>query len=95
MAHHRDAKKRLKQNEKQRMRNKSVRTFFRGKVRACREAIEAGDPALAKERLKDADSAIRVAVRKGVIHSNTASRYVSRLTKKVNSLSSPTASGSA
>ena len=95
MAHHKDTKKRLKQNEIQRVRNKSVRTIFRGRIRACREAIASGDAALAKDRLKEADSAIRVAVRKGVIHANTANRYVSRLTKQVNSLSSPTASGSA
>lgn len=95
MAHHKDAIKRLKQNERRRVRNKSVRTNFRGKIRSCREAIAAGDATLAKAKLKEADSAIRVAVRKGVIRSNTASRYISRLTRQVNTISSQSASGSA
>jgi small subunit ribosomal protein S20 len=95
VAHHSDAKKRLKQNETRRLRNKSARTFFRGKVRACREAIASGDSSIAKEKLKEADSAIRIAVRKGVIKPNTGSRYISRLVKQVNALSSPSASSSA
>ncbi len=94
MAQHKDAVKRLKQSEGRRERNKSVRTLFRGRIRSCREAIAAGDAALAKQRLHEADSAIRTAVRKGVIHSNTANRYISRLTRQVNSLTSQ-ASGSA
>jgi small subunit ribosomal protein S20 len=89
LAHHRDAKKRLRQNENRRLRNKAVRTQFRGKVRACREAIARGEAEQARAMLKQTDSALRVAVRKGVIHKNTADRYISRLTRQVNSLSTP------
>ena len=49
-------------------------------------AIAANDKELAKANLSLAISEIEKACSKGVIHRNTASRKVSRLTKKVNSL---------
>jgi small subunit ribosomal protein S20 len=95
LAYHRDAKKRLKQSEKRRVRNMAVRSFFRGRIRACRTAIQARDEALARERFREAERAIRRAMSKGVIHSNTADRYISRLAQQVNSLSSQAKSGPA
>jgi len=95
LAYHRDAKKRMKQNEKRRVRNMAGRSFFRGRVRACRTAIQAQDETLARERFREAERAIRRAMSKGVIHPNTANRYISRLAQQVNSLSSQAQSGPA
>lgn len=87
MAHHKDAKKRLKQNEKRRLRNKAVRSVFRKNIKECRQAIESKDQTLAKEKFKEAEKSIRKAVSKGVIHANTGNRYISRMAQKINSLS--------
>ena len=86
MAHHKDAKKRIRQIEKRTLRNKSVRTFYRNKIKAVKSAVEAGDGEAARSALKTAISAIDRAVAKNVLHKNTASRYKSRLSKSVNGL---------
>ena len=55
-------------------------------IKKVETAIAANDKELAKANLSLAISEIEKACSKGVIHRNTASRKVSRLTKKVNSL---------
>ncbi len=86
MAHHKDAKKRIRQTEKRTLRNKSVRTFYRNKIKAVKSAVEAGDQAAAQTALTSAISAIDRAVSKNVLHQNTASRYKSRLSTSVKGL---------
>lgn len=53
-------------------------------MKRVRNALEGGDLAVATETLPKAVKAISKAATKGVIHSNTASRYISRLTVAVN-----------
>ncbi len=88
MAHHKDALKRIKQTEKRRLRNKAVRTAFRGKVKDVRDAVQAGDAAAAEKALREAVVSLDKAVSKNVLHKNTADRQKSRLTRAVNSLKS-------
>jgi small subunit ribosomal protein S20 len=83
VAIHKDALKRAKQNEKRRLRNKDVRTFYRNRIKAVRAAIEAEDLPTAEDALKKAIRAIDGAVSKNVLHKNTASRYKSRLSRAV------------
>jgi small subunit ribosomal protein S20 len=58
-----------------------VRSRVRGSTRAVRAALEAGDVAAARERLGEAEKAIRRAASKGIVKKATASRVVSRLAK--------------
>ena len=48
-----------------------------------RAAIDSGDPAAAKDSLKQSISLIDKMVAKGVIHRNAAGRYKSRLTVRL------------
>jgi len=67
--------------------NKSRRSRVRGFIRKVEEAIASGDQALAQAALKAAQPELMRAATKGVLHANTASRKVSRLASRVNSLS--------
>lgn len=86
MAHHKSALKRIKQNEKKRLRNRHVRSTLRTFVKNVREAVAGNDQNAAREALAAAIPVIDKAASKGVIHSSNASRSVSRLTKLVNTL---------
>jgi len=63
--------------------NKSRVTRVRTYVRKVEEAIASGDQAKAAAALKAAEPEIMRAVTKGVLHKNTASRKVSRLSARV------------
>ncbi len=56
-------------------------------IRKVEEAIATGDVAVAAEALKAAQPEIQRAATKGILHSNTASRKVSRLASRVKALS--------
>jgi small subunit ribosomal protein S20 len=73
--------KRIKTNEKARLRNKSVRSALRTSVRKFRDALTAGDSALINTELRSASQALDVAVAKGVIHSNQAANKKSSMAK--------------
>jgi small subunit ribosomal protein S20 len=78
MAHSKQAKKRIRQNETQAAHNRPVRTYTARRVRDAREAIAMGDDD-AGETLRAAQSALDRAAKSGVIHRNTAARRKSRL----------------
>ncbi len=81
MANTRSAKKRIRQNEKRRIRNKVVRTRTRGFIKRARLAIEEGNPEAANEAVKKAISQIDRAKSKGILHHRNAARRKSRLMK--------------
>jgi len=87
LAHIKSAKKRIRQNEKRRLRNQAVKTRFRNLIKECRLAISAGKKEEAEQVFKKTKSAIARAVSKGVIHKNTGSRYISRLNQLLNRVS--------
>lgn len=64
--------KRNKQNEKRRMRNKSVRSELRTAIRKFREAVGTSDTEVADSALRAASRKLDQAVSKGVIHKNQA-----------------------
>ena len=64
--------KRIKTNEKARLRNKSVKSALKTSVRKFREAADAGDTAAATTLLRDASRQLDKAVSKGIIHANQA-----------------------
>jgi len=86
MAHHKSAKKRIKQTSKKTERNRYYRTRMKNIIRAVREAAEAGDKTKAMEAFKVANKQLHHYVSKGFLKKQTASRKVSRLHKLVNSI---------
>ena len=63
--------------------NKTRRSLFRGSVRKVEEAIASGDRSAAQAALKAAEPVIMRAAQRGVVHKNSASRKVSRLTRSI------------
>ena len=86
MAHHKSALKKIRRDEKRRLRNKAVRTRFRNLVKEVREAIDAGDKGKAEAALTQALPYLQKSVNKGVYHQNKVARDMSRLTRGVNAL---------
>jgi small subunit ribosomal protein S20 len=87
LANHKSAIKRARQNEKRRLRNKSVKTRVKNIVRNVRLAVNEKSKEEALKELNTAQSTIDKAAKKGVIHKRTASRKISRLSKQVNTVS--------
>jgi small subunit ribosomal protein S20 len=83
LANHKSAKKRAKQSQVRRLRNRSVKTSLKTLEKKLRVAKEAGDDNK-DELMRQTQSAIQKAAKKGVIHKKTASRKISRLYKFVN-----------
>lgn len=86
MANTSSAKKAARQAIRRTEVNKSRRSTMRTEVRRVEEAIAAGDKASALAALKSAQPVLARAGQKGVVHKKTASRKVSRLTKRVASM---------
>lgn len=86
MANHKSAEKRNRQSQVRRLRNRMNRTRMKTELRKVNEAIVAGSEDEAKAALKEAISVIAKTASKGTIHKNTASRNISRLTKRVNKM---------
>jgi len=78
--------KRIKTNEKARLRNKSVKSSLKTAIRKFREAAEAGDKDKATELLQDVSRKLDKAATKGVIHANQAANKKSALAKRANQL---------
>jgi len=77
--------KRNRQNEKRRLRNKSVRAEMRTRTKNAVTAAEQGAEDAA-ELLRVAVKRIDKAAAQGVIHKNTAANHKSRLVRKVAAL---------
>ena len=86
MANIKSQLKRIKTNEKARLRNKAVKSELRTHIRRVREAVAGGDRDLASVALATASKKLDKAVSKGVIHQNQAANKKSALAKSVNSL---------
>ena len=86
MANSPSSKKRALQAERRADINKARRSRMRTFVRKVEEAIATGDQAAAAEALKAAQPEIMRNVSRGVVHKNTASRKISRLSGRVNAL---------
>jgi small subunit ribosomal protein S20 len=83
LAHSLSAIKRVRQNEKRRLRNRSDRSELRSQIKKLRKAIDAGKVEDAQKLLPETVSMVDVMVKKGVIHENAGNRYKSRLSKRL------------
>jgi small subunit ribosomal protein S20 len=80
------AMKRARQALKRNLRNKAIRSSVKTVIKKVETAIGSGNREDAGKSLIEAVKALNKAATKGVIHKNTASRNISRLTRKVNAL---------
>ena len=86
MANTPQAKKRIRRNNRRAEINGARMSRIRGFVKKVETACEAGDKDAAQTALKNAQPELARGVARGVMHKNTASRKLSRLTKRVSSL---------
>ena len=86
MANSPQSKKRARQNEKRFAVNKARRSRIRTFLRKVEEAIASGDKEAASAALRMAQPELMRGVTKGVLHKNTASRKMSRLSARVKAL---------
>ena len=86
MANIKSQEKRIRTNERARLRNQSVKSALRTAIRGFREAVEAGEKDKATELLVSTSRKLDKAAGKGVIHANQAANKKSALAKAVNAL---------
>ena len=86
MAQHKSAKKRIRQNEKRRIRNRHIRSTLRSTLKKLEQNIEQQNAEEVKAHLDNSISIVDTAASKGVIHKNKAARHIARIRRKVNSL---------
>jgi small subunit ribosomal protein S20 len=71
--------KRVRQNERRRLRNRALRSKIRGAIKLARAAEGDSRAATAREAIRALDKAVS----KGVIHRNTAARKKSALARRL------------
>lgn len=86
MAHHKSAKKRIRQTESRTAVNRSRVSRIRTFIKKVETAIASGDQSAAQAALKNAQPEIMRGVSKGVLAQGTASRKVSRLAARIKAL---------
>ena len=86
MANIKSQLKRIKTNEKARLRNKAVKSSLKTSVRKFREAADAGDRDAAVQAMSTASRQLDKAASKGVIHKNQAANRKSAMAKRAASL---------
>ncbi len=86
MANTPQAKKRIRRNDRRAEINTSRVSRIRNFLKKVESAIAGGDKQAAADALKAAQPELARGVSRGVLHKNTASRKMSRLSKRVASL---------
>ncbi|HEX7189066.1 MAG TPA: 30S ribosomal protein S20 [Actinomycetes bacterium] len=86
MANIKSQLKRIKTNEKARLRNKAVKSSLKTSIRKFREAADAGERDTALKAMTTASRELDKAASKGVIHANQAANRKSAMAKRVASL---------
>ncbi len=84
MANLQSAKKRIKQNDRSRIRNRARRSVIKTETRQLLDAIQEGDVQLAKSLFSQITKTLDQTAAKGTLHRNAVARQKSRLAKRVN-----------
>jgi small subunit ribosomal protein S20 len=79
VANTKQAAKRIRQNERRRLRNRTLRSAMRTQLKTARTAESPQQPAAILEAIRGLDRAVS----KGVIHANTAARKKSALARRL------------
>lgn len=87
MPNTKSANKAMRQSRRRNVINTRTKFKFKSAVKETRTHISAGSAKEAADSLKKAMSALDKAVKKNVLHKNTASRRKSRLAKAISKLS--------
>jgi small subunit ribosomal protein S20 len=82
MANHPSALKRMRQNERRKLRNQAYRSRVKTAVKNYLKAAQNGSEDT-RELLSQASSLIQRGVTKGIFHKNNASRTIGRLSKRL------------
>ena len=93
MANTASARKRIRQTAKRTARNQARKSRMRTFVKKVEAAIAGGDKDAATAALRAAQPEMQRAAGKGVVHLNTVSRKLSRLSARINKLGQATAGG--
>jgi len=83
LANHKSAIKRIRSNERKRLRNRMWRSSARTKVKKARATIETGAVEEARQATIEAIRTLDKAASKGVLHPNNVARRKSRLMKRL------------
>ena len=83
MANTKSAKKMVRKIARRTEINKARRSRIRTFVRQVEEAIASGDHSAARDALRKAEPELMRGSNKGIMHKNTASRKISRLSARV------------
>jgi small subunit ribosomal protein S20 len=86
LANHKSAIKRIRVNERRRLRNRLYMSRTRTQLRKARETLAGKDTASARAETLAAIRILDKAASKGIIHKNNAARRKSRLMTKLNML---------
>ncbi len=86
MAHHKSAIKRIKTNEKARLRNRHQRSTMRTEVKKFFYLLDTGTAEEIKAAFPKITTLYDKAAAKGILHKKNASRHISRLAKTVNKI---------
>ena len=86
MPNTKSAAKAMRQAERRRVNNLKTKTKFKAAVKKVKKLVTETNAKDAVTALKDAMSAMDKAVKRGVMHKNTASRKKSRLAKSIGKL---------
>ena len=84
MAHSLSAKKRIRQNIKNRARNRARKVLIKDQIKGFSAAVTGGDFAKAETELRQVARRLDKVAAKGTIHKNTAARKRSRLARRLN-----------
>lgn len=87
MANHASAKKRIRQIERRNVVNRSRLSRIRTFIKNVEVAIAGGDADAAKAAMKVAEPEIMRGAQRNILHRNTASRKVSRLSARIKAMS--------
>jgi small subunit ribosomal protein S20 len=86
VAHSLSAQKRIRQNAKRNLRNRSRRSNLKTAVRKVADALAHRDAAATEKALAAAIKVLDREATRGTLHRNAAARRKSRLTKRLNAL---------
>ncbi|MEW5807626.1 MAG: 30S ribosomal protein S20 [Acidobacteriota bacterium] len=87
MATHKSAEKKMKQDTRRRIRNRTHLSHLRTKIKKFRSLLEQKDISAAEKLFPETIALIDKSVFRGIIHRNTAARYKSNLTSHLRQLS--------
>ncbi len=86
MAHHKSARKRIRRNAAKAQVNTARRSRVRSFLKKVELAIAAGDREAARQALKSAEPEVMRGAARGILHRNTASRRIGRLSARIKAM---------